>query len=305
MAQVPKSARLHAARLTKALTPSSRLYSKYRSNVDLFLRAHKEQRPLFRLRDERVMASHLNLHKSVLFRRGYLVAWVDDDAYRRAVPGVDAMVAEVGIDADSPLIPLILAPESRIVSRSQPFLSILEHEVVHVNQALFGHPIPEFKADSLSELFDCFSAYATREYQANLIQLVRRPSAELRRTTVSFDQWVLLRAYTPALESVLRETASGRIRRGLVPRFLDEVPAQASALLRRWGCPGDLTDWFQSRWSVHVFTALKMLKEKGVDLTCAPLRPACRWVMREVAKARADAEREKAARFGRPTVSAT
>jgi hypothetical protein len=75
-----------------------------------------------------------------------------------------------------------------------------------------------------------------------------------------------------------------------VPRFLDEVPAQAQALLRQWGCPGDLTDWFQSRWSVHVFTALKMLKEKGVDLTCAPLRPACRWVMREVEKARQSAD---------------
>jgi len=286
MAQIPRAARLHAARLRKELTPSSRIYSKYRRCADLFLHAHAEQRPLFRLRDERVMASHLNFHSSVLFRRAYLVAWVDDDAYRRAVPGVDAMVAPVGISAESPLIPLILAPESRIVSRSEAFVSILEHEVVHVNQALYGHPIPEFKADSLSELFDCFGAYAKREYEANLIQLVRWPSAELLRTTVSFDQWVLLRAYTPAIELILRETASGRIRRGLLPRFLDGVPTSAPALLRKLGCPRDLTTWFQKRWSAHVFTALKMLKEQGVDLTCAPLRPACTWVMREAEKAR-------------------
>ncbi len=270
----------------KALTPSRRLYAKYRRGADLFLRTYKEHFPVFRLRDQRVVASNFSFHESVLFRKAYLVAWVEEGAYRRAVPGVDALVTPIRISPESPLLPLILAPESRLASPAETFLSILEHEVVHVNQSILGDYMPEFSANRLSELFACFNAYAKREYEANFIQLVQWPSAEVRRSKVSMEQWILLRAYTPAIELVFREAAGGRIRAGLVKRFLDDVPTRAPALLKHLGCSSDLTGWFQERWSVDVFMALKILKQQGVDLGCAALRPACQWVMCEAEKAR-------------------
>jgi hypothetical protein len=95
---------------------------------------------------------------------------------------------------------------------------------------------------------------------------------------LSLEEWVLLRAYTPALEEILRRTALGRIPKSMIAHFLDEVPKRAPLRLARMGCSPGLVRWFQARWAADVACALRVLDSQGVDLQGAPLRSVIAWL---------------------------
>jgi hypothetical protein len=269
-----------ARRLIQSRTPSERLYSKYREWADLYVDAHRRERPILRLPDGHEVRAQLGFRRSILFGRDYLVAWVDDGlAFQKAMPEMDAVMSPVSVSWMPVPLPLIVAPGRRRQSRSEGFQAVIEHEVVHANQAILGLRIPELQARSLSRLRECFFTYTGLEHEAHFIQSVRWPlPLNFGEVVLSLEEWVLLRAYTPALEEILRRTALGRIPKGIIANFLDEVPKRAPLRLARMGCSPDLVRWFQARWAADVSCALQVLDSQGVDLQGAPLRSVFAWL---------------------------
>lgn len=271
--------RLIAARLVMDRTPPARLHAQYRNDADFYVDAHRFQPPILRLIDGSETAARLGFRRSLVFGRDYLVAWVDDnEAFNRAMPVTDAIVSPISIPWTPVPFPLVVAPERRRRSRSQSFTSIIEHEIVHVNQSILGFCIPEFTATSLPELLRGFFTYTHLEYEAHFVQLSRWPPRLRLETAPTFEQWVLLRAYTPAIEQIFREAARGRIPERIVPRFLDAVRKGARVRLRSIGCGPDLVAWFLTRWAVDVYAALQVLGSQGVDVRCPPLRVVWNWL---------------------------
>jgi hypothetical protein len=266
--------------MLKARTPPVRLHAEYLDCVDLYLNANVEQRPIFRLPDGNQSTAQLGLCHSVLFGRDYLVAWIDDnEAFARAIPATDAGATPITVPWTSRPLPIILAPERRRRNRNETFRSILEHEIVHVNQQILGIPVPQYRSKSTSDLVECFFTETWIEYEAHFIKSVHwPPPLKSRGTTQTLDQWVLLRAYTPAVEQVLRRAALGSIPARIVPRFLEVVPMESRVRLRQIGCRPELITWFQARWAADVSIAMQVVSAQGVDPEGAILRIVRTWL---------------------------
>src|SRR5207249_9024616 len=124
-------------RLLDKLTPGSSTYREYHERAELYLAAHDLLLPTVSYRGQNGVVSRLQIRKSELFGREYLVAYVDSEWLRRVAPESDAIASTMlGPDLSSAPPPLVLVPEVRARSRSESFRSLLEHEFVHINQAL-------------------------------------------------------------------------------------------------------------------------------------------------------------------------
>ena len=77
--------------------------------------------------------------------------------------------------------PLVLVPGRQRRARSSTFISILEHEVVHVNQAIIGCFPEREEHRALKHAVATFYAIIRSEFDANSLQLtaLRRKSGRL------------------------------------------------------------------------------------------------------------------------------
>jgi hypothetical protein len=271
-----------AGRLMRARTPAPRQYARYLDAANLYADAYQAECPTLRLPHGFETEAELEFRRSILFKRDYLIAWArDEQAFKEALPGLDAIMSPVLVSWMPRPLPLVVAPARHQGSRASGFLSVLEHEIVHANQAIAGLAIPELQSGSLRDVIEYFFEFTRFEYEAHLFQNVHWPPGKLTFGTVklSLDQWILLRAYTPALEEVLRGISDGRIRRGNSGGFLNGVPDQAGRRLSRIGCGKEVISWFRARWSMDVACALRVLESQGVDPRSAALAKVTAWLI--------------------------
>ena len=238
-----------ARRLVSALTPGRRAHQRYVEAACGFLGV-ADLLPFFEHQSGRVRLEGLQWYPSVLFRREYLLAHVDTQVLGVIAPECDAIATVLST------VPLILVPTSRRWRRSQRFVSILEHEVVHVNQALLGTVLgASSPASSKAEAVDSFFEMVRVEYEANFIQLATWPSALPRRYGLSLEQWCALRGWTPALEVVARGAfCSPRVMGPFLARIEEEAPAR----LRAAGVSSAVVAWLLEKHVGFLRLALEL-----------------------------------------------
>jgi len=270
-----------AQRLLRALRPSAPLYADYRHRADIYVAAHQERRAALRLGRGGETSVLLQFRRSLLFGKSYLIAWAEDHAaYDAAMPGFDAITSEVSVARNLAPLPIVVASILHRRNRSRGFPSAMEHEFVHLNQAILGTSIPSLEAEVLPDLLDAFFTVVRLEYEAYLIEMVRwRPRLESQLDRLAVDQLALLRAHTSAIEQILSRAASGSVTAGILREFLDLVPRRAMKRLKSTACRPALVRWFQERWSGDVAAAMRVIREKGVDPSHPSLRPVRDWLL--------------------------
>ena len=264
--------RRKSRRLLAKLTPGAAAYGEYRERVAIYLGAHDVCLPVISYRGEIGAVSELQMRPSVLFDREYLVAYVSPKWFRVVAPSFDAIASPILASEEAYVKPpplLVFVPHDRLRSRSEIFRAVLEHEFVHVNQAILGlFPVRKL-ALRAEDLLDDFWAHATAEYEACVVQLTRWPLPRLypRRFGVSLEHWCVMRGYTQALEESLAAVGS---EDGFPPqelaRFLEMLPADLPDRLRRLGVTPTLAAWFTERFVTHVGVAISNLLQAAPQM---------------------------------------
>ena len=124
--------------LLKKLTPGLHLYRNYRDRVALYLGVHDPVLPAVDYKGRIGRVTGLRMIRSELFDKEYLVSYIDTEWLGIAAPSCGAIMSLVISTAMSDAPPQVYVPDSRIRSRSLKFRSILEHEIVHINQVILG-----------------------------------------------------------------------------------------------------------------------------------------------------------------------
>jgi hypothetical protein len=242
------------------------------------------------------MSARIQRRRSLLFGRDYFLAWIPSEPYDAHNGQHTDAIAEIrwpgGEDARPPLI---LVPLRYRANRSLRFVSILEHETVHISQILGSHPLPTSEhRPTAGQLVTSHFAHTRLEFLADFIQGVRWPHtvrSQLRAwsTPLRLEQWSLLRGYTQALESLFSEIArrqrvtSASVLRG----FLDSVPSEANERLGDLCLSEQTLGWFKARWREDVERALLLTIERRTpEDDVRLLRPIHEWTKPPARKAR-------------------
>jgi hypothetical protein len=184
------------------------------------------------------------------------VAYVETAWYRAAAPASDAITSTLsGVGA---LPPLVIVPD-RQRRRDERFRSIIEHEFVHINQAIVGTLMPSPRGSGAQRVASVFFSRFRNEFEAHLLQLVRWPRLFPHRLGLSLEHWCVLRGYTDALQAILLATW----RRQFSPQdllvFLDRLPRRLPRWLEELGVDDALAASLRRDLSLHVAIALLTL----------------------------------------------
>jgi hypothetical protein len=240
--------------LRRRLTPKAADHRAYLRDVARYIAECRTAPPRL-AHDGRIgHVTRLEVWRSRLFRRRYLVACVDASWYRAAAPASDAITSTVsGVGA---LPPLVIVPHVPARRRSEHFRSIIEHEFVHINQAILGMLLPAARGPAAHRLANAFFTRCRSEFEAHLLQATRWPGVFPHGLGLSLEHWCVLRGYTDALESVFLAT----FRREFQPRdlvgFLDRLPGRLRGWLKELRLDRTLVFWFRRHLVLHVAVAL-------------------------------------------------
>ena len=206
------------------------------------------------------------MRDSILFQRAYLVAYADPARAAAEFPGTDAVtIANLRLDSGSPP-PFVLLSETKKKSKGPFFRSVLEHEFVHVNQAIRG-TFPASPKGTAKELVENIFQVTRAEYEANLIQLTRWPHLYHQQVPrylregngLSLDRWCVLRGYTQGLEQIVGAVAAGRIDEGEFMEFIDGLPAALPPGFRSMRFDQALGKEYAANLQSHVLAACQNL----------------------------------------------
>ncbi len=270
--------RAKCARLVEQVTPSSAAYEAYRVGAEEYL-------GLMRLglrRTQRADIVSLRLRRSKLFAGyEYLVAYVRDEWAASVAPDCDAFASPstvTGTTIPLRVPPLVFVPHSRRHARSREHVSILEHEFVHINQAILGtFPIGPSGSSAEDLLQDHFDRLRF-EYEANFIQLVRWPEQFTQHRDVSIEQWCLLRGHSQALERLWTYLDHTECGAEDVVGFLDGLPERLPSELGALGAERDCIEWFRERLEDHVIISVRVALNLRPDCAAHPaLRAVATW----------------------------
>ncbi|MBI1734306.1 MAG: hypothetical protein HYR51_03960 [Candidatus Rokubacteria bacterium] len=196
----------------------------------------------------------LELWRSRLFGRRYLVASVEVPWYRAAAPASEAMTST--LSGANALPPLVIVPHTRRRPRSERFRSIVEHEFVHINQAILGTLLPSLRGSAACRLRNAFFTRFRSEFEAHLLQATRWPHVFPHRFGLSLEHWCVLRGYTDALEAIFVAAWQGEFRPHALVTFLDRLPGRLRRWLKALGVDPTLAAWFRRHLVLHVAVAL-------------------------------------------------
>lgn len=262
----------HARGLTRELTPSKETHAAYVEDAKFFL-GIVDLVPFVEHMGKTLRLETIRWQKSLLFSREYLVAHVDDEALGEVAPGCDAIATMTSS------IPLVLVPLRRRGARSEAFISILEHEIVHVNQMLLGAATTRARSGTVAGAIKGFFNNVRLEYQANLLQLTKSPRLFPSKYELTLEQWCALRGWTDTLEFAVCGVFCAP---SLMESFLARLPRVTRPNFASFGVSHAVADWLTERHLVFVRTALKLRKEQQPELlrNDAFLR-AAQWCMRQ------------------------
>ncbi|MBI5241111.1 MAG: hypothetical protein HY926_11610 [Elusimicrobia bacterium] len=269
--QPTPSEKEECARLLAGLRLPADVGRRYRRDADeylaIFSQAGKARRPSGG-------ALKFATRRCALFRRDYLVAYADAAWLLEKAPGTNAFATPAVWLGPIESPPLILLPQTKEHCHDPAFLSILEHELIHVHQFLLGTCPTAEPATTAGWLKDLFG-FTRAEYEADMIQLVRCPllyDAVCRNHEVPLQQFCALRGYASSMEKVFLAMAAGRLAQGELLKLLDGLPAALPAGFRHIGLDEHLGLAFARALPRYVAATLEVLTKLAPGLSQA-LRP--------------------------------
>jgi hypothetical protein len=246
--------RRSCAALRRRLTPNTAHHRAYLRQVGAYVVESRAVPPRLVHDGEVGHVTALEVWRSVLFGRRYLVASVEASWYQAVAPGSDAMTSTLsGMNA---LPPLVIVPHRRRRPRSARYRAIVEHEFVHINQAILGTLLPSPRGPARQRLANLFFTRLRNEYEAHVLQATRWPHFFPHGCGLSLEHWCVLRGYTDALEAVFVAVWRGEFRPRELATFLNRLPGRLPRWLRRLGVDATLGAWFRRHLLLHVAVAL-------------------------------------------------
>ncbi len=208
-------------RLLKLATPKVKSYQEYIQRTNDFIHYFSSFSKILKNNPD-LKIKKLSMRQSKIFNKKYLVASFDEAYFQSICPNLDA-AATPSLDflsVSSP--PLVIIPDSKKSNRTPHFLSVLEHEFVHINQAIVGrYPETNFGTENIKKLVDLTFA----EYQAYFIENFNYPdSIREPLEQYSLQEWSLLRGFTQALERLTLAIHDGTLSPKNVETTLKEFP---------------------------------------------------------------------------------
>ncbi len=215
----------------------------------------------------------LRLLDSVLFRKKYLIGFVEDGWFAGDFPGHDAVACVVRNDV---IPPLALIPRKRMRSRSEVFHSILEHELIHVNQAIKGTLPSREPKEQLRGAISAFFDVVRSEYDANFLQLARWPGLFPQREVKSLEYWCALRGLGEATEAAVTGAFCSS---EMLPSLLTALPDSHEEDLAKYQIDGSLASSLAKRLGHFVCVAVQNRIEAQPNLARnASILAAQRWI---------------------------
>jgi hypothetical protein len=246
-------------RLLAATTPSRAAYDTYRARSDTYLRSRRHQNQTIQWKGTSARLVGVRFHRSALYSRDYLIAQIEAHWFLDAEPGLDAMAGDFG--ASSPTPPLVLITSSRKWFRSSLRRSIIEHEIVHINQMLLGTHSTGPPATSVRQALRIFFRAFQSEYDAHSLQLIKWPSRLVSNEWPgSFHGWCVFRGWISAVESVVRGECCTR---AIVPRLLSAVRRRLPEEFAALGIPEQFAPFFAGGLHRDVGTAIEIVGERA------------------------------------------
>jgi hypothetical protein len=260
--------------LRRRLTPNAEKHRAYLRRVGAYIAQCRVAPPRLAHDGQIGGITALELWRSLLFGRHYLVAYVEASWYHAVAPASDAMTSTLsGVDAP----PLVIVPHQR--RRSERFREIIEHEFVHINQAILGRLLPSPRGSARQRLANLFFTRFRNEYEAHLLQAMRWPHSVPHGFGLSLEHWCVLRGYTDALEAIFIAAWGREARPRDVTTFLDDLPGRLRRWLRELGVDVTLSSWFRQHLVIHVAVALLSLARTHPSFgKSAVFRVGHRWV---------------------------
>jgi hypothetical protein len=218
--------------LIKSLRVSKKTHARYIDEAKWFCRSYDEL--LDHLSKSNVVLKKTALVKSDLFGLEYLVGYVDPTWLKMTAPGCNAIATTSFQFGELGSPPIVLLPNQKKSKKNSAMHSIIEHEFVHINQALRDR-FPSNFEDSIIDLSQQFVEYAHAEFEANYLQLSFWPELSPKQYKITLKDWCFLRGYTQALERFLLSGILGKFPEEELFSTLQELPAELRKLLVKIG----------------------------------------------------------------------
>jgi hypothetical protein len=226
-------------RILKMVTPTSKVHQDYLNDTETFLNGHNSFTSLVKgnPKAKELPIKKFKIVESQIFKRKYLVAYANDNWFSTTAPKCDA-VATPSIQSfgfNSP--PLVIIPESKSRQKNNYFLSILEHEFVHVNQAILDifPSASNFSKKPIPTLLN----FTLSEYQAYFLQYYYFPAsfeqAEKLGLTMPMENLSIFRGYTQSLETLVHAIYQGELSPLEVDKMLKAFSRQLPAGFKKIG----------------------------------------------------------------------
>ena len=264
--------RLKCDRLVAGLTPSSETYDAYRLRANHY---HYVCSPRCRVGGSDETVHGVSFRNSKLFPDyQYLVAFVEDEWFKNIAPLSTAAAVpwsqrETGLFAfQTP--PLVYVPSSKRRLRNTAFLSILEHEFVHINQALLDRYPKDVADTSTDELVRHFLERMRAEYEANFVQLVRWPHLYKVECGYSIERWCVVVGCAQAFHHFYSAAYDLELSATEVEQFLDTVRDALPDSIAALDVDGAIPGYFEERLGYFVSRGLLDVLESRPGLEKFP-----------------------------------
>lgn len=196
---LPKLSQIRFQKITRKLSPKKEVYTKYLQEAKRFCITFDSLQTGIPVNKREFVKAVLV--RSELFNKQYLCIHAKKSWFNKIAPKCDALATTsiilLGV-FDSP--PAIVVPVGKKF-KDPKIRSILEHEVVHVNQAILKCFPSDFH-DGDGDLCQAVLNFTLSEYEANYLQLAKWPML-FPKIGLSIEEWCVLRGYTQALEQFI------------------------------------------------------------------------------------------------------
>jgi hypothetical protein len=255
--------------LLDSLSPSQKEYSKYAEDSSSFFAVYSKQLPLESI--DGLVIEEFRFIKSDLFEQRYLVASINSDFFSSSHVSFDAAAIKCLspiMNVESP--PLVLIERIEKKSKEENYRSILEHEFIHINQAIlkkFPKPIEMNESTNINSLYEIFLDNIKAEYQANFIQLSNYPKLFPDELNIPLNQWCMLRGFTQSLEKLLLSYIYSMVELNELRFFLKKFQSSVTSDFKKIGLIEEAGKIYAEHLNEYLLTALKILQESNIALS--------------------------------------
>ncbi len=150
---------------------------------------------------------------------------------------------------------MVLLPVGRRPKKNSVHHSIIEHEFVHVCQALCGR-FPSNFENTQTPLLGQFTHFVQAEFEANYLQLSFCPDLAPTEFEMTTEEWCFLRGYTQALERFLLSGICGNFSEAKLFDTLKKLPPALQRFIKKMGMDSKLNTAFIGKLKTFTSTAL-------------------------------------------------